>query len=296
MAALGSNNQPLIVIVGPTASGKTALAIDLATQYGGEIICADSRTVYTGMAVGTAKPSLAEQARVPHWGIDLVRPDQPYNAALFQQYARGKIADIRSRGKVPFLVGGTGLYVDAVVYDYEFPEPPAKATLMQYQVMSTDQLVSYCIYNNINLPTNIQNKRHLLRAILHKDHPDRRRNTIIDNTIVVGITADRNVMRERIAARTEHMFADGVVEEANMLGKKYGWDSEAMSGNIYPILKQYIDQVISLDEAKQRVISADVHLAKRQKTWFQRNRHIFWGSADECRQRIQNYLAPEQQI
>lgn len=92
------------------------------------------------------------------------------------------------------------------------------------------------------------------------------------------------------------MFADGVVEEAKILGKKYGWDSEAMSGNIYPILKQYIDQVISLDEAKRLSISVDVHLAKRQMTWFRRNPQITWGSVGECRRRIQNYLAPEQQI
>ena len=102
--------MPLVVIVGPTASGKSTLAIELAEQYGGEIICADSRTIYTGMDIGTAKPSAEDQARVPHWGLDLVQPGEPFSAADFKVYAEQKIADIRSRGRIPFLVGGTGLY------------------------------------------------------------------------------------------------------------------------------------------------------------------------------------------
>ena len=97
--------QPLIVIVGPTASGKTSLAIDLARQFDGEIICADSRTIYQGMDIGTAKPTKAEQATVPHWGIDLVAPNQSYSVADFKQYADQKIEEIRGRGHIPFLVG-----------------------------------------------------------------------------------------------------------------------------------------------------------------------------------------------
>src|SRR5215216_6778680 len=112
--------KPLITIVGPTASGKTSLAVELAEQFGGEIICADSRTVYRGMDIGTAKPSKADQKRVPHWGIDLVDPDQKFSAADFKVYANQKIKEIRARGHIPFLVGGTGLYVDAVIFDYQF--------------------------------------------------------------------------------------------------------------------------------------------------------------------------------
>jgi tRNA dimethylallyltransferase len=111
---------PLIVIVGPTASGKTSLAIDIAKQFGGEIICADSRTVYIGMDIGTAKPSRAEQAMVPHWALDLVEPGQRFTAADFKEYANKKIAEIRSRGNIPMIVGGTGLYVDGVIFDYKF--------------------------------------------------------------------------------------------------------------------------------------------------------------------------------
>ena len=109
MAADDIEKLPLVVIVGPTASGKTALAIKLAEQCGGEIICADSRTVYKEMDVGTAKPTAAEQHQVPHWGLDLVRPDQRFTAADFKLYAEQKIKEIRERGHIPFVVGGTGL-------------------------------------------------------------------------------------------------------------------------------------------------------------------------------------------
>ena len=111
---------PLVVIVGPTASGKTGLAIELAEKYNGEIICADSRTIYRGMDIGTAKPTLKERQGVVHWGLDLVEPGEAFSAADFKAYADDKIANIRSREKVPFLVGGTGLYIDAVIFNYQF--------------------------------------------------------------------------------------------------------------------------------------------------------------------------------
>jgi tRNA dimethylallyltransferase len=142
---------PLVVIVGPTASGKSALAIELAEQFGGEIICADSRTVYKGMDIGTAKPSLEDQARVPHWGLDLVDPNEPFSVADFQTYAFEKIADVRSRGKIPFLVGGSGLYIDAVIFEFKFMEIDT-ALRAKLDKMSLEELHDYCIENNINLP------------------------------------------------------------------------------------------------------------------------------------------------
>ena len=114
------NHLPLIVIIGPTASGKTSLVIQLAKKYRGEIICADSRTVYCGMNIGTAKPSLGEQQGVSHWGLDLVDPGDSFSVSQFKDYACQKIKEIRSRGNIPFLVGGTGLYIDSVIFDFQF--------------------------------------------------------------------------------------------------------------------------------------------------------------------------------
>ena len=116
---------PLVVITGPTASGKTGLALELAKKYDGEIICADSRTIYRGMDIGTAKPTTIERATVPHHGLDLVEPGERFTAHDFQRIANEAIGDIRKRGHVPFLVGGTGLYIDAVVREYQWPDTVA---------------------------------------------------------------------------------------------------------------------------------------------------------------------------
>lgn len=121
MVAAGQRPE-LLAIVGPTASGKSELALDVASRYEGEIICADSRTIYRGMDIGTAKPSKEEQARVPHWGLDLIAPGQRYNVHQFKTYAEVKIKEIQDQSKLPILAGGTGLYIDAVLFDYKFGE------------------------------------------------------------------------------------------------------------------------------------------------------------------------------
>src|SRR3990167_2158954 len=124
-----SQRPKLLAIVGPTASGKSALALEIAKKFNGEIICADSRTIYRGMDIGTAKPSKEEQAKVPHWGLDLVDPGQRYNVHQFKTYAEAKTEEIKGRGKLPIIVGGTGLYIDAVLFRYEF-ESGSKGPLL----------------------------------------------------------------------------------------------------------------------------------------------------------------------
>ena len=285
------NTPPLIVIVGPTASGKTALAIDIARQYDGEVICADSRTVYRGMDIGTAKPDMVERQEVVHWGLDLVEPGQRFTAAAWQAYARERIDDIRSRGKLPIVAGGTGLYVDGLIFDYQYPAQPSAEQRELFESMSLEQLHKYCIDNNIILPENDKNKRHLVRRIVHDGQPNKRRQQIIDDAFVVGIATGVEQLRVKIAHRAEQMFADGVVEEAILLGKIYGWDSEAMSGNIYPLLRQHLAGKASIDEAKVAFATRDWQLAKRQMTWFRRNPYIAWGRADDCRQAVSQYLA-----
>lgn len=267
---------PLVVIVGPTASGKTALAVELAKRYHGEIICADSRTVYTGMDVGTAKPTADEQAVVPHWGLDLVEPGERFTAADFKQYALATMSDIRARGYVPFLVGGTGLYVDAVLFDYQFGADARPEVRAQLEALTTEQLQEYCINHNVELPENPQNKRYLIRAIEQGGINHKRNTVLLPNTIVVVIATDTTILRQRINARAEQLFANGVVEEAKTLGKKYGWESEAMTGNVYPIMHSYLEGKLTLDEAKQVSATRDWQLAKRQLTWLRRNPHIKW--------------------
>lgn len=282
---------PLIVIVGPTASGKTGLAIRLAEEFGGEIISADSRAIYTGMDIGTAKPTVEERRQVPHWGLDLVEPGESFSAADFKAYALQKIADIRGREHVPFLVGGTGLYVDAVLYDYQFGPPADPARRQELEALTTEQLHEYCTKNNIPLPENSKNKRYLIRAIEQQGINTSRRNEPIEDSIIVGIATPTDVLRARIEGRAEQLFDDGVVEEAILLGKKYGWESEAMTGNIYPLVRQYLAGDLTMDGIKRKFVTLDWRLAKRQLTWLRRNSHIMWLPLEDAYTLLRQKLA-----
>ena len=282
---------PLIVIAGPTASGKTALAVRLAERVGGEIICADSRTIYTGMDIGTAKPTCDERANVPHWGLDLVEPGGRFTVADFKAYAEQKIAEIRERGNVPFLVGGTGLYIDAIVFDFAFAGEANEVLREQLEQMNVQELQKYCENNNIKLPENDHNKRYLIRAIERKNVTVKRRETLIDNTIVVGITTNRETLRTRIALRSEQLFANNVVEEATILSKKYSWDSEAMTGNVYPLVRKYIAGELDETGLRREFEISDWRLAKRQMTWLRRNPYIMWGTLEASEHYLSRILA-----
>lgn len=278
---------PLVVIVGPTASGKTALAIRLAKRYDGEVICADSRTVYRDMDIGTAKPTPEEQADVPHWGLDMVDPGQRFTAADFKQYALRKVAEIKARGRIPFIVGGTGLYIDGVLFDYEFGEGYDPTRRSQLEALTIEKLYDYCHDNNITLPGNDRNKRYIIRAIEQGSINKKRKTTPIEDTIVVGIATVRNELRTRMQHRSEQMLANGVVDEAIILGKKYGWKNQAMTGNVYPLVKSYLEGQITYDDIKDKNTTLDWQLAKRQMTWFRRNPYIYWGDGEQ----IYRYVA-----
>ena len=281
--------MPLIVLVGPTASGKTSLAVDLARKFGGEIICADSRTVYKGMDIGTAKPTVEEQTAVHHWGIDLVEPDVRFTVADFKEYTDLKIKEIRSRNKIPFLVGGSGLYIDAVIFNYQFSGNINVNQRRRLDAMSLVELQDYCLQNNVKLPENEKNKRYLIRAIELKGISVSKNNEPIPNSIIVGITTNKDEMRERIKTRIEQQLANNVVEESTLLSKRYGWDNEAMTGNIYPIVRLYLEGTITYDELKQRCVALDLKLVKRQNTWFKRNIYIKWLSLVDA----EKYLSSE---
>lgn len=290
----GPVEPPLIVIVGPTASGKSSVAMDLAKAFNGEIICADSRTIYKHMDIGTAKPSVKDQTEVPHWGLDLVEPGEVFTAANFKEYANKKIAEIRKRGHMPLLVGGSGLYVDGVIFDYTFAQTTPKLR-SQLEKLSLEELKNYCTDNNIKLPENDQNRRYVIRAIERQNSQTTRLTEPIDNTIIVGIATERDTLRQRIQARSEQLFEQGMVEEAILLGKKYGWNSEAMTGNIYKLVKQYIDGQLTQDELKQKNATADWQLAKRQLTWFKRNLFIHWLPLNDVYDYIEDRLVAAKQ-
>lgn len=282
---------PLIVIVGPTASGKSSLALELAEKYDGEIICADSRTIFREMNIGTAKPSCFDVEKVPHWGIDLVSPGEYFSAADFQKYAFEKIDQIRKRGHIPFLVGGTGLYIDSILFNYQFGPKADQDLRNKLQQMDLSQLQEHCKVNNINLPENYKNKRHLIRSIEMNGQNNSSDRTMPANTVVVGITTQKEVLLNRIEDRINMMISQGAIDEAKNLAAKYGWDNEAMKSNIYPLVCSYLDGKITIGELVASSKTTDWRLAKRQITWFKRNKFIQWLSCDEARLYLNNYLA-----
>ena len=288
-------SAPLVVIVGPTASGKTRLAVDLAKKYQGEIICADSRTIFKGMDIGTAKPTKEDQANVPHWGLDLVEPGDRFTAADFQKYANAKIQDIRSRGKIPFLVGGTGLYIDSVIFEYKFGQDAVMSKRKLYESMTLEQLYKYCDRYNIELPENNKNKRYIIRAIEQNGVNRKSNDVILDNTVIVGISTDKDVLRTRIQLRNEQLFEDGVVNEAKELGKKYGWESQALTGNIYRLIAEHINNRLSIEDVVSMSSIRDWQLAKRQLTWFRRNKYINWLELDRAEDFLSQHLENWQQ-
>lgn len=281
--------MPLVVIVGPTASGKTGLALDIAQNYNGEIIAADSRTVYKGLDIGTAKPTTEEQAHIPHHLIDVVTPDQPFTLGDFQQQARSAIADIRSRGRLPILVGGTGLYVDSIIFDYQLGEPSDPVRRAELEEESTESLHLMIKNQHLELPKNQKNKRHLIRVLEQRKINNNRQNKPIDQCIIVGIATRKEVLESRIRQRAEEMFAHGVIEEGVLAAQKYGWDTEAMSGNIYRVVRAVIEGSMTKAQAIDRFVILDRQLAKRQRTWFRRNSFIVWKSLEEAGE----YLAGE---
>ena len=282
---------PLVVITGPTASGKTSLAIRLAKQYNGEIICADSRTIYRDMDIGTAKPTMAEREAVPHWGLDLVSPGETFSAAQFKEYALQKISEIRSRGRLPFLVGGTGLYIDAVIFDFQFGAPPDPSLRHELEKRTVAELQYYCYKYNRKLPENNKNKRYLIRAIEQKNKNNRYEFMIRDNSIVVGIATNKEILRTRIMLRSEQLFSNHVVDEAIRLSRKYGWDNEAMTGNVYPLIREFLNKNITESELKRQFVVADWQLAKRQMTWLRRSPFIMWATLNSAEHYLSQLLA-----
>ena len=288
-----SQQRPLVVIVGPTASGKSELALKVAKKFGGEIICADSRTIYKGMDIGTAKPSKDDQKKIKHYLLDVVEPGEVFTAYNFQERAKAVIADIRSRNKLPILVGGTGLYIDSVIFDYQFPKK--QRIKKELAALDNKALQEYCEKNNIPLPRNKHNKRHLVSAIEQINNKPTRNTAPVTNTIIVGIAVSKDSLEKKITQRAEYIFSHGIVEEAKKLGKKYGWESEAMTANIYPIIYQLEKNELSLKDAIDKSIVHDRRLAKRQLTWLKRNPFIVWRTRSEAEHYLFNVLAKIEQ-
>lgn len=284
-----ADQSPLIVIVGETASGKSALAVQIAEKFGGEIICADSRTIYTGMDIGTAKPNNEDRERVPHHLLDVVAPNEPFTVADFKRLALEAIDDITSRGKIPLLVGGSGLYVDAVIYDFQFRAPADPALREQLQRLSVEELQQALLDASIPLPTNPRNPRHLIRS-LETNGQSAMSAPLRPNTLLIGLSIERDKLVENVTKRVEAMFEEGLVDEVRVLIQKYGADALALQAPGYDAVTEYLNSDLDLEQTKERVARSHLQLAKRQRTWFKRNKSIRWCKTDEAVDLVTTFL------
>lgn len=278
LIAMEQEYLPLIVIVGETASGKSELALRLAREFDGEIICADSWTVRREVNIGTAKPTAKERAEVPHHLLDVVEPCEDFTAAVFKRLANEAIKDISNRGKLPILAGGTGLYIDGVIYDFGFLPAGDRQAREELNVMTNQELLTEVKRRKIPLgDVDIRNKRRLIRLI-ETGGAVPTKTALRPNTLIIGLRPDRDELNERIIKRTDAMLAAGLEDEVRGLAKRYRWDCEALKGVGYAQWQDYFNGAKTLASTRQKIIKATLDLAKRQRTWFKRNKSIQWFS------------------
>lgn len=284
-----SNNSlakiKVIAVVGPTASGKTAFSIDLAKKINGEIISADSRLVYKGFDIGTAKPTKQEQDGIIHHMIDIVEPEFEYSAGLYKKQASILIEDISSRGKIPIIVGGTGLYIDVLLKNYNLPKIEPNPNLRKYLSEFDNEELYKKLLKLDNKAQNFidKNDRHkIIRAIeILENSQDKLENTRGFNELVydiewIGKNFDRKILYERIDKRVDMMMDFGLLDETKYLLKKHG-QIPNLTGTIgYREMLEYINGQLSLEESIIKLKQNTRNYAKRQLTWFRRNSDIKW--------------------
>jgi tRNA dimethylallyltransferase len=282
MAAAASRPE-LLVIAGPTASGKSALALKVAKEFNGEIISADSWTVYKGFDVGTSKSTITQQKAVKHYLIDVREAPDGFNAPIFKKMAKSAIKSIRQRGKLPILTGGTGLYIDSILYDFGFLPSVSPEERELFNSLSLPELIEAAHLQNIDLTDiDVRNKRRVIRAIEAKGQKPTKKQ-LRSNTLIVGLQPEPGELKRLIGARVDQMLAAGLEQEVKQLADRYGWGVEPMKGIGYQQWQDYFAGGQSLEETRQRIISATNGLAKRQRTWFKRNPDIKWfGSAEQA--------------
>lgn len=292
--------KKIIAVAGPTASGKTALAVEIAKRVGGEVVSCDSMQIYKGMDIGTAKPDMEEMSGIPHHMIDIISPDQRYSVADFADNARQCIEDILSRGKVPVLAGGTGLYMDSVLNNTEFVElkgdPEFCREMLELSLREGKEAVHKKLQEiDPEAAENIHpnNLRRVIRALevckitgktFTRVNLESRREAVYD-ALIFGIETDRFVLYERINQRVDRMMEKGLVSEVKGLWEKgIGKESTAIQAIGYKELIEYLEGKCSLDEAVEKIKMESRRYAKRQLTWFKRNDEIQWirldGQAD----------------
>lgn len=291
-----SPSQPLVCVAGPTAAGKTALAVTLAQRVGGEVINADSRQVYRGMTVGTAKPTAAERAAAPHHLLDIMDPPESFGLGLFLEYANAALRDIRGRGLLPIVCGGTGQYVWALAEGRKTPAAPPDTRFRAELEAEAGRWGGEALHRRLAAidparadSLDARNVRRVIRALeihhvtgrLPSDFRDEKETT--DDALVLGLTMPRGALYRRIDERVDRMMAEGFLGEVEAL-RAAGLSRAAgpLNSPGYRELWQYLDGELSLDAAVDRTKTQTHRLARRQYTWFKPgDPRIRWLEADD---------------
>lgn len=274
----------LILILGPTASGKTETAVKLAGNLGGEIVSADSRQIYKEMNIGTAKPTKKELKGVPYHLIDIVSPKKDFNVAVYKKLAIKKIKEIQKKKRVPFLVGGTGLYIKAVVDNVGFPKVVPNKKLRKRLEGKTEKEL-FKIYKKLDPEgakfIDKKNKRRLIRAIEvckltgEPFWQNRKKQKPIFDVLEIGIKINKSDLKKRVEERTKKMLELGLEKEAKKLFKEYG-EIPLLKTIGYQEFKDYFEGKITKEKVEELINIHTLQFIKRQMTWFKKDKKIIW--------------------
>ena len=296
------NKAKVIVICGPTASGKTALSIEVAKKINGEIISCDSMQIYKDMNIGTAKPTKEEMGEIKHYLIDYVLPTERYSVAEYKKDAKKAIKEVIEKGKIPIIVGGTGLYVDSLIYEIEYPEIKFDEEYRKKLEKEVEEEGLEKLYEKAKKidPIAIQkisktDKKRILRVleIYHATGKTKTEQEIISRQKepeyaykVYGLLWDRQKLYDRINLRVDIMIEQGLIEEVKTILKKYSEFPTAMQGLGYKEVVQYLNKEITKEEMIEKIKQETRRYAKRQMTWFRKNKQTIWLNAEDKQNNI----------
>ena len=274
--------KKILVITGPTAVGKTKLSIELAKKYNGEIINADAVQVYKGLDIGSAKVTEEEKEGIPHHLLSIKEVDEDYTIYHYQKDCREKIKEIQDRGKTPIIVGGTGLYIKAALYDYKLTEEKEKDT---YDNLTNEELYTKLTELDKDIIIDKNNRRRLIRAInyykennksINKNKTDK----LLYDALFIGLTTDRQILYNKINKRVDKMIENGLIDEVKSFYDKGVKTKPLLNAIGYKEVYSYLDGNISKEEMIEKIKQNSRHYAKRQYTFFNHQLKIKWFETD----------------
>jgi len=284
-----SSTPKVVVVLGPNASGKSHLGVELARRFNGEIISADSRQVYRGLDIGSGKVTTEEMGGIPHHMIDVASPKEVFTVAQYQTEAKSALSGILDRRRLPIIVGGTGLYIDALIYDIKFPKvPPNQSIRSSLEPKGTEELFDELKALDPKRASDIDkhNRRRIVRSLeiirqTGERVPRVDRKTKYD-VLKIGLKLLSDELRERIKRRLEERLDNGMIEEVRRLNKTgLEWKRMDELGLEYRYVARYLRDTLTMDELKEKILTEDWKYARRQMTWFRRDKEIIWIDSPE---------------